>query len=62
MKILKPLDTAPLEQDIVLVWKDIKHLENGKLYKDGNFIYHVLFDGDSLHSQPTHWCELPEGF
>ena len=59
---MQPIVTAPIGKDIVLIWKDIKHLENGVLYKDGDFVYHVLFDGDSLYSQPSHWCELPEDF
>jgi len=64
MKInLKPIETAPVGTEILLVWKDLDHFENGTKYDDGdgeNPVYFVLFDGDSMHFPPTHWAELPE--
>ena len=62
----KPIDTAPLDTDIILYWRHIDHIENGKIFNDGDSedgIYHVLFDGDSLYEMPSHWMpmmELPE--
>jgi len=47
-----------LEVDVLLLWDDF-HIENGKFYDDGDGPYYVLFDGDTLISEPTHWMPLP---
>jgi len=60
---LKHIDTAPIGKKILLFWKNSGHFEDGTIYHDedaGGARYHVLFDGEVLNSQPTHWCELPE--
>ena len=47
---------------VLLYWDASDHFEDGAVYSeefDGDW-YHVLFDGESLNCNPTHWAELPE--
>ena len=61
---LYPIDSAPINKEILLYWDKYKHFENGTVYDDGEGIetgiYHVLFDGESMNDMPTHWAELPK--
>lgn len=60
---LKKICTAPIGKKILLYWDKINHFEDGEIHFDeveGGAFYHVLFDGESLNDQPSHWCELPE--
>lgn len=59
----EPIQTAPIDKNIVLIWKDSGHFEDGRIFLDPDFPderYHVLFDGERLNCEPTHWSEIPE--
>jgi len=35
------------------------HMESGNFYfNDNNSFYHVLFDGECIRHEPTHWAEI----
>lgn len=52
---------TPLNETIMLYWKNLNHVEDGDLYVDdyGN-LCHYLFDGESLSTEPSHWNYMPE--
>ena len=59
---MRKIESAPVREEILLYWKDSLHIENGTIYDDGDSEdgrYHVLFDGESLNTEPTHWAPLP---
>ena len=59
----KPVKTAPIAKRVLLLWDTLNHIEDGTVYKNEYApcaIYAVLFDGESLNVQPTHWMPLPE--
>ena len=50
------------EKEVLLYWDASRHFEDGCIYEDeqdGDW-YHLLFDGECMLSDPTHWAELPE--
>jgi hypothetical protein len=56
-------DSLPEEgRQVLLYWKESGHIEDGAFYEfeTGTGWYHVLFDGESLNCEPTHWMPLPE--
>lgn len=61
---LRPIKSAPIGQPILLYWEDWGHYEDGTIYDDGEdperAVYHVLFDGDSMRFEPSHWAPLPK--
>jgi hypothetical protein len=59
---LKPIGSVPIRKRVLLYWQESQHFEDGIVYDDGDSedgIYHVLFDGESSNSMPSHWMELP---
>lgn len=55
--------SAPIGETVLLYWDASKHIEDGTIYEDGDSesgLYHVLFDGESLNTEPTHWAPLPD--
>ena len=52
---------APLNKQVLLYWRNSNHIEDGTLHHDddGN-LFHVLFDGERLNDEPTHWAPMPE--
>lgn len=49
-----------LDKKILLLFTQYdNHIEDGFIGDEGDGIYHYLFDGDSLESNPTHWQPLP---
>ncbi len=59
---LSKISSAPIGTEILLYWEGTGHFENGTIYDDGDSEdgrYHVLFDGESLNTEPTHWAPLP---
>ena len=62
MEPWKKIDTAPLNTRILLRYGDLDgHVEDGFVYDDSDdgHRYYVLFDGDSLDSEPTQWLPMP---
>lgn len=61
---LHPISSAPIGKPILLFWIGPNHFEDGVMFDDGadpaKPRYHVLFDGESMHNEPTHWTDLPD--
>lgn len=58
----RAIKTAPLGKRILFRYGDIEgHVEDGVVYNDtpDGRRYYVLFDGDSLESNPTEWMPMP---
>ena len=52
---------TPLNETILLFWEKSKHIEDGMLsYNEDGGLTHMLFDGEQLNDQPTHWMYIPE--
>lgn len=53
---------TPINEKILLFWENSKHIEDGTLIwcEDGDGFTHMLFDGECLNDEPTHWMYLPE--
>lgn len=50
-----------LDEKVLLLFTQYdNHIEDGFIGDEGDGIYHYLYDGDSLPSNPTHWQPLPE--
>lgn len=50
------------EKSVLLFWEKTKHVEDGTIYEYEEVAgkwYHVLFDGESLNDEPSHWRPLP---
>ena len=56
---LHKIDSVPLNEEVLLYWNEINHFENGTMYEDYGEPYHVLFDGESMYMEPSHWTPLP---
>lgn len=58
----KPIETAPTGERVLLNWQQLGHIECGTRHDDSEDgrPYFVLFDGDSMFIEPTHWMPLPE--
>lgn len=59
---LYPYYTAPVNRDVLLYWERYDCFEKGTvLTREDTFgeRYHVLFDGEQMHVEPSHWGELP---
>ena len=60
--MLQPIKTVPINKRVLLYWDILDHYEDGTIYENEDVpgeIYAVLFDGESLNTQPTHWIKLP---
>ena len=53
---------TPLQERVLLFWKESQHIEDGQLIwnADGATFTHILFDGQCMDDEPTHWMYLPE--
>lgn len=64
MLTLKPISTVPLGERVLLYWLDLDHLEEGRICQDEGFEppcrYHVLFSGESMSFEPSHWAPWPD--
>lgn len=51
------------DEEVLLYWVNLDHFENGTLTKvetpHGIRFGHILFDGESLSCNPTHWAPMP---
>lgn len=58
---LRPIESAPVEQEVMLYWEYFDHMENGMVMdpEDGG-MGHVLDGGASMTTEPTHWCPVPD--
>ena len=61
--ILKPIETAPMDMDILLYWDKPNQFEpffaQGSMTVFNGNVVHVLPGGDSVLSEPTHWAPIP---
>jgi len=55
------VDRAPGGDRVLLYWDRTGHIEDGEIVKlpDGS-LHHILFDGETVNDNPTHWMPLPE--
>ena len=53
---------TPLDERVLLFWENSQHIEDGRIIwtDDGKSFSHILFDGERLNDEPTHWMYLPE--
>lgn len=59
----EPIKSAPKDgTKIIAYWAKSDHCEDATLhyYDDGERWYHVLFDGQQLNDEPTHWMPMPK--
>lgn len=57
--LLKRIDSAPLNESILLFWDDDNHFEKGKIFIEDDVLFHGLSDGESRSENPTHWAHKP---
>ena len=58
----EPIKSAPKDgTKIIAYWQKSGHCEDATLHHcdDGERWYHVLFDGERLNTEPTHWMPMP---
>jgi len=62
MLTMNPISTAPLGKTVLLYWQEFGHFEDGSinLNEETGDRDHILFDGESLDHQPSHWAPVPE--
>ena len=56
---LNEISTAPINKGILLFWDGVDHYEDGRMFENEDVPgkkYHVLFDGETLNTEPTHWA------
>lgn len=53
---------TPVGETILLYWEKSRHIEDGTiiLTEDMKGFTHILFDGERLNDEPTHWMYIPE--
>ena len=57
----RPINELPEPgSKVLLYYAGVDHYEDATVYDDGDGRYAVLFDGDMLIYDPTHWMPLPE--
>jgi hypothetical protein len=52
---------TPIRERVLLYWERTGHIEDGELYftEEGQ-LRHILFDGETLNDEPTHWMNVPK--
>ena len=56
----QPIETAAEKTEYLLRWAKTGHIEDGYVYRDDNDVLrHVLYDGESLNDEPTHFIPIP---
>lgn len=52
----RPIETAPINESVLLLFSKTNHIEDGELFDSERY---SLFDGDRMAEFPTHWQPLP---
>jgi hypothetical protein len=56
----KPIESAPINEKILLYWLKSQHIEDGRILMNEGNRYHILFDGESLNDEPNLWMYIPK--
>lgn len=54
-------ERLPGDDRVLLYWQRTGHIEDGELVRlDDGRVHHILFDGETVNENPSHWMPLPE--